>query len=255
MITPTRLLLPEGSLVLTDLHVDCASPVEVAEFEDLLERAAGAPVLLLLGDLFEYWLGPSQVTYAGAPRVLAALSNFPGQTYLIPGNRDVLGGRELEAALGSPLLWHGCLAQLDAGHQVLFLHGDELCLDDRPYLRLRRFLRNPLVRTCLRALPGFLGHRLARRLRRSSANAIAARAPLEVAQDPAEAGRRLTASGAEVLVVGHTHAWREVPTPGGGTMFVLDALGGPRDLLRIPGVDDHSLDFCASAGLGGSASG
>ena len=255
MTEPTGLLLPEGSLVLTDLHVDCASPAEVAEFEDLLERAAGAPVLLLLGDLFEYWIGPSQATDEGALRVLGALADFPGQVHLIPGNRDVLGGHELEAALGSPLLWHGCLAELDSGHKVLFLHGDELCLEDRPYLRLRRFLRNPLVRTCLRALPGFIGHRLARRLRRSSASAVAARAPLEVAQDPAEAGRRLEACDAEVLVVGHTHAWREVPTPGGGTMIVLDALGGPRDLLRIAGGDDASLDFCASAGLGDAASG
>jgi UDP-2,3-diacylglucosamine hydrolase len=237
--------------VLTDLHVDSEDPRAVAELGSLLELCADAPVLLLLGDLFEYWLGPSQASGPGGRQLLDLLAAFPGRVHLIPGNRDVLAGSELEAALGSPLLWHGCLARLDSGERLLFLHGDELCLADRSYQRLRRVLRARLPRTLLRGLPAPLGHVLARRLRQRSRGAVAAKAPLEVAQDPAEAARRLCASDADLLVVGHTHAFRDVPLGApreGARLVVLDAVGGARDLLRI-GRSLADLEFCASADL------
>ncbi len=248
----TELDLPVGSLVLTDLHVDPEDAAEVRAFGELLERATGAPVLLLLGDLFEYWLGPSQARGGGGAELLAALAAFPGRVHLIPGNRDVLAGSELEAVLAGPLLWAGCVGRLPGGERVAFLHGDELCLADREYQRLRRLLRRGIVRGLFRALPGFVGHALARRLRRSSSAAVAAKAPLEVAQDPDAAAAHLADAEAALLVVGHTHAWRQVDLAGGGRMVVLDALGGERDMARV---GPEGLDFCASAGLPGPVAG
>ena len=238
--------LPAGSLVLTDLHVDGEDEQQRRAFADLLDRASEAPVLLILGDLFEYWLGPSQATSPGGRGLLDTLAAFPGRVHLVPGNRDVLAGGEVEAVLAGPLLWHGCVGRLPDGRRVAFLHGDELCLADRSYQRLRRVLRSGPVRGLLRSLPGFMGHGLARRLRRRSTAAVAAKAPLEVAQDATEAARRLDGTGAGLLVVGHTHAFREVDLPGGGRLVVLDAQGGDRDLARIT---PEGLEFSASAAL------
>ena len=257
----SELELPVGSLVLTDLHVDPADPVAVEELGRLLAACADAPVLLCLGDLFEYWLGPAQARGDGRV-VLDLLASFPGRLHLVPGNRDVLAGDELAEVLGGPLLWEGARATLPDGTRALFLHGDELCLADRGYQRLRRVLRAPLPRALLRGLPGPVGHALARRLRRRSVSAVAAKAPLEVAQDPVEAARRLDAAGAGLLVCGHTHAFRDLALDGaggpgragddGGRLVVLDALGGGRDLARVT---PTGLDFCASSSLLAGAAG
>ena len=52
-----RIALPEGSLVVGDLHLDLEREEQVAGFVAWLAGLAGVPALVLLGDLFEYWIG------------------------------------------------------------------------------------------------------------------------------------------------------------------------------------------------------
>jgi len=121
------------------------------------------------------------------------------------------------------------------------------------YLRLRRWLRRPIVRGVLRALPAAVGRALARRLRSHSKLAVPAKAPLDVTQDLGEAARRLRAARATQLVVGHAHAFRDVQLgsegESGGRFCVLDAFGGDRDTLRIGSAGQ--LEFLSSRELSG----
>lgn len=224
--------LPLGSQVVGDLHLDVdAGPSELAAFEAFLARSE-APVLVILGDLFEYWLGPSHTRTPGGRALCERLAAFGGRVVLIPGNRDVLAGSEL-GAYGIELALDGVLATLPSTKKMLLLHGDELCIRDVSYQRLRRFLRNPVVRGTLRHLPAFAIRAIARRLRRVPAKATPKKAPLEVTQDAGEARRRLIEAEASVLVAGHAHRFRDEDLGDGQRLLILDAFGDARDLLSV----------------------
>jgi len=239
-------MLPTGCLVVADLHLEVEAGPDsepIVEFTAFLERVRAAPMLVLLGDLFEYWLGRSHASSPGGRAVLAGLAAFPGRLVLVPGNRDVLAGAEL-AASGLVLAPEGLVAEVEDGTRLLLLHGDELCIHDTSYQRLRRFLRRPGVRTLLCALPASVARLLAQSLRSHSKKAVPAKAPLAVTQDAGEAARRLAAAGARVLVVGHAHVFRDVPLAGAGRFVVLDAFGGDADCLRIGALG--ALEFVSS---------
>lgn len=230
-----RIELPERSLVIGDLHIDVdagSDSTAFSELADFLISSKDAPVLLILGDLFEYWLGRSHASSPGGKACLGLLASFKGQVILIPGNRDVLAGAELEAA-GIKLAKDGLCATLPGGQEALFLHGDELCIRDLSYQRQRRILRHPILRSVARYLPIFVVRAIAHRLRNHSKKVTPTKAPLEVAQDLDEAARRLDKVGAQTLVVGHAHRYREEQLATSGRLIVLDAFGGQRDLVRI----------------------
>jgi UDP-2,3-diacylglucosamine pyrophosphatase LpxH len=218
--------LPPGSVVIADLHLDGELPEHGQLFESLLEQLKDAPVLVILGDLFEYWLGPKQAKLPGAARFLAAVRNFPGRLVFVPGNRDVLCGMELEASLGNPIFMNGFVGNL-GGQRWLFLHGDELCIADIAYLRLRRILRSTTMR--------FLTRALARRLRKHSSHTVQyKKTGGETGQDKNFASTLTEAAGCDYLVVGHAHSFRETVLAMGGKWYVLDAFrGGPKDALRV----------------------
>jgi UDP-2,3-diacylglucosamine hydrolase len=231
--------LPPGSVVIADLHLDCERPSDVARLEALLKSLEDAPVVAILGDLFEYWLGPAQGKMPGSKRMLEALGSFPGKLVFVPGNRDILAGAEFERALGSAILMDGFVGQLGAEggaapKRMLFLHGDELCIADTAYLRLRRILRSPWIRLLIRSLPGFVTRALARRLRRHSEHTVQyKKSDGETGQDQDLAHQLARASNSEAVVVGHAHCFRETTFEDGIKWFVLDAFGGERDLMEV----------------------
>ena len=240
--------LPAGSLVIGDLHLDVdagATSPDGLQLEAFLDAHRAAPVLVILGDLFEYWLGPSHAKSRGGRSILELIGRLPGAVYLIPGNRDVLAGDELEAA-GIRVAKHGLLGTVPGGERLLLLHGDELSIHDTSYQRQRRILRNPILHATLRHLPGLITRALARRLRAHSMKATPAKAPLEVAQDPGEAARRLAATNAQTLVAGHAHRFRDELLSPFGRLIILDAFGGERDVLRIE--EQAGLTCISSAG-------
>jgi UDP-2,3-diacylglucosamine hydrolase len=247
-MAPLCIELPQGSQVIGDLHLDVdgeSRAVDLAQFANFLE-ACSAPVLVILGDLFEYWLGPSHVSTPGGRALCERLRAFPGRVILIPGNRDVLAGSELEA-FGVELAPSGVLATLPGGAKMLLLHGDELCIRDVNYQRLRRFLRNRGVNATLRYLPAFASRWIARRLRSHSEKATPRKAQLAVTQDADEARRRLAATGAGVLVAGHAHRFRDEGLGDGARLLILDAFGGERDLMRVG--EQAVLECVSSSGV------
>ena len=254
--------LPSGSLVIADLHLvpEGAEPSTV--FLDWLERVGGAPRVLILGDLFEYWVGPAQAEWEGPRRVLEGLARTVSRGTaidVVPGNRDFLLDRAFEERTGCRVHHAGLVGRTDGGTRVLFLHGDELATLDRPYQRLRRVIRSRPVRWLARVLPGWVSARIARRLRRASRRAIAAKPAPHMALQPDECRARARASGADVVVCGHAHRFQDERLEGGPRWVVLDAFGGRRDTLgfgaeeRIEahGSRDRGAPAPASRGVAG----
>ncbi len=194
-------------LLISDLHLQEERPDITRAFLDLLDgRARHAEALYILGDFFEAWIGddamtPFQTTICQA---LRALSDSGTQVYLMHGNRDFLIGEAFCQAAGCTLLSDPSVVQL-GGEPVLLMHGDSLCTLDLAYMKMRRYLRNPVSLWILRHLPLSTRQKLARKLRSESKAQTRMKANDIVDVTPEEVPRVMAQYGVRTLVHGHTH--------------------------------------------------
>jgi UDP-2,3-diacylglucosamine hydrolase len=241
--------------VIADLHLDVGpSGIEPRGFLDFLRGVRGRPRLVVLGDLFDAWIGPAQMELEPAKHVVRALRELSdGGTSIdiVVGNRDFLLERRFEARSGARVHDSGFVGELDGGKRMLVVHGDEFCTLDVGYQRLKRVLRSrPMLWTAPR-LPRALALGIARRLRRASVNALAVKPAAEKQQQRAAVGQWAARTECDIVVCGHAHELRDEPVaagPGRTTRWiVLDAFGGARDLLEVGPGGDVLLQ--SSAGL------
>jgi len=194
-------------LLISDLHLEEQRPDITRAFLALLDgRARAAESLYILGDFFEAWIGddamsPFQLSICKA---LRALSNGGTQVFLMHGNRDFMVGKAFCKAAGCTLLKDPSVVQLN-GEPVLLMHGDSLCTRDEAYMRMRRYLRNPLTLWVLRHLPLGTRHKLARKLRNESRAQTRMKANDIVDVTPEEIPRIMAQYGVRTLIHGHTH--------------------------------------------------
>lgn len=227
--------LPAGTAFLGDLHLDLDDPAALEGFERFWARRAPGERWVWLGDLFEYWVGAAHERSPSGRRALAALRGASERGVaidLVVGNRDFLCGQRFAALAGLQVHPAGFLAEFPDGSRCLVLHGDELCSRDLGYQRLKRLLRSPALLWVSERAPGWFGRAVARRLRGASRAALAHKPPPLAEQQAAAALYLCQAAGADELVCGHAHRFRREQLAPGRTWWVVDAVGGPRDLLR-----------------------
>lgn len=230
--------LAAETLVIADLHLRVEDPASLDPFLAWLGDLGPRPRLVILGDLFEYWVGPAQADGPGARActdALAALVQRGTRVDIVPGNRDFLLDPVFERRSGACVRHTDLLGVTEAGQRVLFLHGDELCTEDRGHQRLRRVLRAPLTRWIAYHVPFWVGRTVAERLRRISRRS-AQRKDMGTVQMMPEACRAAAqGAGADVVVCGHAHRHRDERLGDGPRWLVLDDFGGARDALRLDG--------------------
>ncbi len=232
-----ELELAQGTRFLGDLHLDPMGGEGTGRFLEWLAdaSAAGAPGVVILGDLFEYWIGPAQLEEsAQVLEALRELATSGAAVLVVPGNRDFLLDRRFEERAGARVLPHGFVG-LTAGGRVLVIHGDELCTLDRSYQVLRRTLRSAPVRTIAPRLPGAVSRCAARRLRKASARAVDRKPSAKMEQQPEACLALARAHACSTVVCGHAHRYREQTLAGGVRWLVVDAFGGAKDTLVIDG--------------------
>lgn len=194
-------------LLISDLHLEQERPDISRAFLHFLEsRAREAEALYILGDFFEVWIGDDAISsfQRSIAQALRQLSDSGTRIYLMHGNRDFMIGQAFCREAGCTLLRDPSLVEL-AGEKVLLMHGDSLCTQDEAYMRLRRWLRNPLALFILRHLPLAARRKLARKLRNESREQTRMKASDIVDVTPAEVPRIMAAHGVRTLIHGHTH--------------------------------------------------
>ncbi|MEE2751864.1 MAG: UDP-2,3-diacylglucosamine diphosphatase [Myxococcota bacterium] len=162
-----------------------------------------APRVFLLGDIFGFWWGFSEVVYGDFVPVLAALERLKRrgvQVDWIRGNHDFAMGAFVEEGLGIGV--HDHLDVTLGGKRYLLDHGDRA--DRRLGYRFSRgFLRSRVFAGAMR----LLGPGSARRL--GVALAGASHANMRTPEVLLEAQRRWASerlsSGFDVVVLGHSH--------------------------------------------------
>jgi UDP-2,3-diacylglucosamine hydrolase len=166
-----------------------------------------ADAVLMLGDLFEVWVGDDS-RHAGFERDCADVISEAARRKTLcfmPGNRDFLLGETMRTAVGLQSLADPTLARA-WGQRVLLTHGDALCVADIPYQRFRQEVRSTAWQRAFLALP--LPERQQRaRAMRDASQAHQSNLPMgEWADvDEALAAEWLDSARARTMVHGHTH--------------------------------------------------
>ena len=131
-----------GIELLSDLHLGEQAPATAHALAEHL-AASDADLIVLLGDLFEVWIGDEQLDAPADPvspmaQALQALAEAARRrpVAMLTGNRDFLLGRAARR-LGWTVLPDRCVLQA-FGHRQVLVHGDAECLDDRDYQRFPR---------------------------------------------------------------------------------------------------------------------
>jgi len=195
------------TLFVSDVHLDAASPEIARQFHAFLAgEARSAAALYILGDLFEAWLGDDDPDPVARSTVAAlrALVDTGVPCFVMHGNRDFLIGERFCRETGATLLEDGAVVEVN-GERVLLMHGDALCTDDVSYQRLRRIVRNPIVRWVLRRMTLEQRRALARKMRAGSREHVGTTAPEIMDVNAAAVAQALRAAGVRTLVHGHTH--------------------------------------------------
>ena len=204
MSTPARTL----ALFVSDLHLQAAHPrTAEAFFRFLAERAVHAGQLYLLGDIFEYWAGDDDLAEPFNQSVvdaLRAVSAAGVRVHWLAGNRDFLVGPGLAEAAGLELLAEPHVIEL-GGKRIALVHGDAQCTADLKYMAFRAQVRERAWQQ------QFLGMPLAQRksiiagLREGSREAQAGQSYEIMDVTPSAVDALFAATGADVIVHGHTH--------------------------------------------------
>ena len=203
--------------IVADAHLDGpggeAGPL-IAQLRALPEQ--GCERLLLLGDLFQAWVGFPQFEPSGLGELLAVVSGLRAhgiRVDYLEGNRDFF-------LAGSPYATFfdfvgDEVAFSHGGVRYLAVHGDGLDDKDVQYRLWRRATKSFPVRLAMRYLPA----RLARRLVDSTERKLAQtnfkhRLAIPTAAIERFAARRLL-PGHDVLLLGHFHEERRWRVEGG----------------------------------------
>jgi UDP-2,3-diacylglucosamine hydrolase len=210
------------AVFVSDVHIAPGETARMRAFgrfaREVIERGCD---LFILGDLFDYWLGPRHARASDYAPLLAALRGLPIQ--YVWGNRDYLLDAPFARRLGWTIL--GSEARVRAGGRtVLLAHGDRILNENGKYAAYRRAVDVPPVREAIRNLPLFVGRALARGYRRISAPTTP-----QVVWTEARLRRHvapLFRRGAHVVVCGHIHMPGRWTWPDGELVLLGDWRAG-----------------------------
>lgn len=245
---------------LADLHLAEDTPATLAALAGHLQ-ATDADAVLLLGDIFEVWIGddclddPTSFESRAMARLLQAVHDRtsagpavrPLQLAMLVGNRDFLLAEQACRHAGLLALADPTVLIAPWGERLLVAHGDAWCLDDTDYQRFRQQVRSPAWQAAFLARPLDERRAIARGLREASeARKRAAGDESWGDLDDAAVCAALQQAGAAQLIHGHTHRPARHELGEGRTRWVLsdwhdaqdaqDATGGSAlqraDVLR-----------------------
>ncbi|HVL58714.1 MAG TPA: UDP-2,3-diacylglucosamine diphosphatase [Burkholderiaceae bacterium] len=205
----------ERALFASDVHLSPREPQTAQWFLQALQRhGREADHLFLLGDLFEVWVGDDDDEPLGAQllEVLTELSGRGVRVRLMRGNRDFLLDSPLPGAATSPFSVRcGAMLLPDPvtldlhGTRTVLTHGDALCTDDVGYQAWRRTCRDPRWQQAFLSRTLAERRALARHARDHSESDKSGKAEYLMDVNPLAVLRLFDASGADLMIHGHTH--------------------------------------------------
>lgn len=219
----------ESVCLLSDVHLHYAHPENFEAWVRCM-HSGKAQAIVLLGDIFDVWIGDDLLTEQGLSGVAAQRQQFAQAcvkvlrdvveagtaVYVMHGNRDFLLGLDFLRSTGckwlpDPTVWQ---PQADsnqvqsAQEQIMahgvWSHGDALCLEDVAYQSFRQQVRSAEWQR------DFLNRPIAERMQIADAIRVESQTTQAAMDSYADADVAMTrdwlqTAGANILIHGHTH--------------------------------------------------
>jgi UDP-2,3-diacylglucosamine hydrolase len=173
----------------------------------LKEQLGRTDMLVLLGDIFEFWIGKDTppAEHASLIDCLEEMAKQGTKLVYVEGNHDFHLGPVFTQRLNCQVLPDGGKIEID-DKKVYLAHGDLANPNDLGYRRLRKFLRSGFIRSLIRSLPNrllmFIAARASYESRKSSSEKRYRWPAQDILKPYAES---IIASGHDVVVTAHFH--------------------------------------------------
>ena len=194
-------------LVIADLHLESGRPDITECFIEFLSKHAQKQhkALYILGDLFEVWVGDdNQDEFTRS--IAHAINQFSLATpvYFIHGNRDFLLRKKFAKECGMTLLPEQHQIT-EFNKNIVFMHGDQLCLDDVDYQKFRKKSRSWWWQSLILAMPLSFRQKIARNYRDKSQSSQMNKSQEIMDVAPRAVKSTVEETQCDWLVHGHTH--------------------------------------------------
>jgi UDP-2,3-diacylglucosamine hydrolase len=198
----------------SDVHLRADDPAGLRQFCQALKDSSGhLSSLVILGDLFDAWVGDDLVNTDFCQPVISALKALNCPISFLVGNRDFLLGRphltlDWCKAVNADRLAEQTIAQWNDGtrdYSVLLAHGDQWCTDDLPYQSFRAQVREPSWQTQFLSQPMATRLSIAQHLRGESETAKQSKSMQIMDVNFQAIQYAFEHTGCDLIVHGHTH--------------------------------------------------
>lgn len=204
-----KLVLSGPVWLASDIHLGPQNPKTAQAFYAFLDKArAQASALLLLGDVFDVWIGDDCIEQP-EPWLKEALAQLRAVGQHIPlwighGNRDFLMGSRLAREVHAQMLAPQTILEVGP-MRLLLAHGDEFCTSDLAYQRFRAVVRHAWVQRAFLWLTKRQRQAIAHRARQKSQQTQSEQNAIWHDVQLQSIAKRLSETGLETLIHGHTH--------------------------------------------------
>lgn len=193
-------------VVVGDVHLCVEEPEVTERFLGWVDSLVGrCKTLVLLGDIFDLWVGRAQqhdpLPLSVLPH-LRELAEAGTRITFMPGNRDLL----FRGVDDVPIeVWPDPVRTRWGDRVVVMTHGDQLCTADHGYQAMRRFFYGPGGHALDVVLPYRAKRWLGDGMRGLSLRETGKKVTASMDIDYGEALRWLEAYESDLLVAGHVH--------------------------------------------------
>lgn len=156
-----------NALWIADSHLSDPGEPSYEALRTLLNRCMETmDSLVILGDLFELWVGDNQILLSQHESMLDIFYKIRAKgksIYYLKGNHDFILGKTFEDQIGAEIYEEEAIIEWD-GYRFFASHGENIDKKDHGYRVLRKILRNPLTEKAVYALDDRIIHRLGKQV-------------------------------------------------------------------------------------------
>ena len=251
----------ESAVLCSDVHLNANTGKISTAFinwlkESCLEKIKANPEwLLILGDLFDAWIG-DDILEANTPEyldrlvfILKEINQSGVKVGIMHGNRDFLIGEDFCKKTHTMLLPQEIvLSHNKSKSNYLLMHGDQLCTDDEEHQDFRKMVLSAQWKKIF--LKKDISNRLliASQMRKESTYAKSRKRQEIMDVNVSEVEKQLDDANASIIIHGHTHRPGSYELPSGRKRIVLpdwrifkNKLSGGGLLLESSGICQLSL--------------
>ncbi len=160
------------TIFISDLHLSDKREDLLLAFKNFLLSIPYNTNLIIIGDLFDYYIGIDKQDKA-QNLVKESLNNAFKErhikTFFIRGNRDFLMSKKEALYFNMELLDDIHIINTSYAN-IAITHGDKLCTKDISYIKYRKIVDLPISRCIFALFPFFLKKKLANSIRNKSKN-------------------------------------------------------------------------------------